>query len=152
MENQSSFESFELQLNNEAVGALKESAKWSLFLAILGFVGIGFMVIAGIFMSTMMAAIPSGAMGNSPFGAMKGVIGGVYIVMALLYFFPIYYLFKYASGMKTALQSNDSNLLSNALVYLKSHHKFLGVSAIVVISLYFIMIIGIIAFGASSAM
>jgi hypothetical protein len=107
MENQTSFESFELQLNNEAISALKESAKWSFFLSILGFIGIGFMILAGLFMSTMMSAIPTVAMGSSPFGAMKGIIGGIYIVMALLYFFPVYYLYKYASGMKTALQSNE---------------------------------------------
>lgn len=149
MENQSSFESFELHLNNEAVGALRESAKWSFFLSILGFIGIGFMVLAGLFMSTMMAGIPSGTMGSSPFAAIQGVLGGVYIVMALLYFFPVFYLYKYASGMKTALSSNDSALLTNSLVYLKSHHKFLGVTAIVVISIYILMIIGFVVFGIS---
>ncbi len=109
------------------------------------------MVLAGLFMSTMMAAIPSGAMGNSPLAGIQGVLGGVYIVMALLYLLPVFYLYKYASGMKTALSSNDSALLSSSFVYLKSHHKFLGVTAIVVISMYILMIIGFVVFGVSRA-
>ncbi len=36
--------------------------------------------------------------------------------MAVLYFFPIYYLYKYSSSVKTALQFNDSNLLADAFV------------------------------------
>ena len=65
-----------------------------------------------------------------------------YLLMAVLYFFPIYYLYKYSSSVKTALQFNDSNLLADAFVNLKSHHKFLGISVIVILSLYLLIIIG----------
>lgn len=145
MENQS------LELDQQAFEALRESAKWSMFLAIIGFIGIGLMVIAAIIMGSVMAMIPDDGFGNSPFGAMKGFLSILYLVIAAIYFMPVYYLYKYASGMKNALNVRDSNLVSNALVSLKQHHKILGIMVIVLISLYILTIIGVMffAFGVS---
>lgn len=143
MENQSN-----LELNSIAVDALRESAKWSMFLAILGFIGIGFMIIAAIFMGSVMSFLPDD---GTPMGAMKGFISIIYIIFAALYFPPTYYLFKYASDMKKALINSNSESVTNALVSLKSHHKYLGVSIIVFISLYFVGIIGMVIFFASNS-
>lgn len=149
MENQNS-----LVLNEQAVAALRESAKWCLFLSILGFVGIAFMIMGGLFMSVDMSAIPENPAfggGMNPLGAIKAYFGIMYIVIAVLYFFPIYYLYKYAAGTKRALESSNSDVLTDALVNLKSHHKFLGITAIVIISLYIVIIIGVIVFAAKMA-
>jgi hypothetical protein len=133
MENQ-----FSIQLTEKAIDALKESAKWSYFLAILGFIGIGLMVLAGVFMGSVMSMMPDQP-GMGAFGAIKGFMSLIYIVMALLYFFPVYYFFKYASGTKEALNTDNSEQLADALVNLKSHHKFLGIMAIVIISFYILL-------------
>lgn len=149
MDNQNS-----LVLNNQAVAALRESAKWCMFLSILGFIGIAFMIIAGLFMSVAISAIPdNSAFGAdvNPFGAIKAYFGIIYIVIAALYFFPIYYLYKFSTGTKRALESYNSDVLSDALVNLKSHHKFMGITAIVVISLYILIIIGVVIFAAKMA-
>ena len=133
MENQ-----FSIQLTEKAISALKESAKWSYFLAILGFIGIFLMIIAGIFMGSVMSMMPDQP-GMGVLSAVKGFMSIIYIVMALLYFFPIYYFYKYASGTKEALNTDNSEQLAEALVNLKSHHKFLGIMAIVIISMYVLM-------------
>jgi hypothetical protein len=149
MENQNN-----LQLNEQAVAGLRESAKWSTFLAIIGFIGVGFMVLAAIFMGSAMALIPEdpySRTGMNPFGAMKGFISIFYIVMAVIYFFPILYLYNYAKKMKDALNYRNSDTLSEAFVQLGKHHKFLGIMIIVLISLYIIIAIGMIAFFASMA-
>lgn len=147
-----------LELNDLAVAALRESAKWCLFLSIVGFIFIGLMVVAGAFMSVAMSAMPAdpyggamGPMGAVPFNAIKSYIGIFYIVLAVLYFFPVYYLYKYADGSKKALESGNEEVLSNALVNLKSHHKFLGIMTIIMISLYILAFIGIIIFAAKFA-
>jgi len=75
----------------------------------------------------------------------------LYILIAVIYFFPVYYLFKYASGMKKALNFRNSEMVADALTYLKSHHKFLGIMTIVVISLYILFMIGMVLFAASMA-
>lgn len=149
MENQNN----EIKLNETAQEFLRESAKWSMFLAIMGFIGIGFMVLAGIFMGTIMNRLPMGSgMNASPFGMMPGLMAGFYVIIAVLYFFPIYYLYKYAKNTKVALQTADSDLLTDGLGYLKSHHKFLGIMMIVILSLYALIFVGAILFGISAAM
>ncbi len=143
-----------LSLNELAIDALRVSAKWCLFLAIIGFIGIGFMVIAGLVMMVAMSAIPSdmgGPMESNPIFALKAYFGVFYIVLAVLYFFPVYYLYNYAKGTKEALQSGNEDTLANALVNLKSHHKFLGILTIILLSVYLITIIGVFVFAASFA-
>lgn len=143
-----------LVLNEQAIAAIRESSKWCLFLSIIGFVGIAFMIMVGLFMSVAISAIPENPAfpgGMNPLGAIKAYFGIMYIVIAVLYFFPIYYLYKYATGTKRALESGNSNVLSDALVNLKSHHKFLGITTIVIISLYIVIIIGVIIFAAKMA-
>jgi hypothetical protein len=148
-----------LSLNDLAIAALRESSKWCLFLSIVGFIFIGLMVIFGIFMSVIAAAMPSTemggtnevAMGVSVFAAMKNYFGLIYIVFALLYFFPVYYLYNYAKGTKKALESGNNDVLATALVNLKSHHKFLGIMTIVMISIYVLIFIVGIVFAASFA-
>ncbi len=130
-----------IELNEIAIDALRVSAKWSLFLAIIGFIGIGLMIIGAIFLSSIMGSLPSN---GNPIMEMKGIVSVIYIIFAALYFPPVYYLFKYATDMKIALQDSDSEDVGNALKYLKSHHKYLGVSMIVIMSLYVLMIIGLV--------
>lgn len=133
-----------LEVNNQAVDALRESAKWSMFLAVIGFIGLGFMIIAALFIGSAMKMIPKDP--NNPVSLVQGYISIIYIIIAALYFPPIYYLYKYASDMKTSLQSRNSQSLSEALVSLKSHHKYLGISIIVLMALYVIGIIVMIGF------
>lgn len=147
-----------LNLNEIAIAALRESAKWCMFLAIVGFIFIGLLVIGGLIVTIAMSAFssiandPYSQLGeNNPFMAIKGFIGLIYIVIALLYFFPIFYLYNYAKGTKQALQSGNTEVLSKALVNLKSHHKFLGIMTIVMISLYVLFFIGMIIFAATMA-
>ncbi len=145
MEETSVFENFEMQLDQSAKDFLKETAKWAYFLAILGFVGIGLFVVIAIFagalFSAMGAAMPRmGAFGGS-FGA---IMSFFYLLIAAVYFFPVYYLFKFGSNAKRAFRDNDSEALTSSLGYLKSHYKFIGilmVSILVLYALFFLLAI-----------
>ena len=151
MEDQNKF-----NLNDLAIAALRESGKWCMFLSVIGFIFIGLMLFGGIIATVALNAIPTtdaygSSMGMNPFMAIKGYLGGLYIVFALVYFFPVYYLFNYAKGIKVAIESGNSDVLTNALVNLKSHHKFLGIFTIVTIALYIIIIICLFVFAANMA-
>ena len=150
MEEHSVVESFDLKLSESAKDFLKETAKWAYFLSILGFIGIGFIIFAALFAGTLFSSMSKlnpamGAMGSS-FGI---VIAFVYFLIAVLYFFPVYYLNKFASNAKRAFKNNDSETLTTALEYLKSHYKYIGIMTLVVFSLYFLMFIGMIVAGMS---
>lgn len=141
-----------LELNQLAIDALRDGSKWTFFLSIVGFVGVGLMLIAAIFMAISLSDLPDESAILGSFGIMKNIFSLFYFIMAGLYFIPVYYLYKYSANMKTALQFGDSNLVAIAFVNLKSHHKFLGISIIVILSLYLLILIGgIFAIAASTA-
>lgn len=93
MEEHSVIENFEMKLNESAKDFLKEAAKWAYFLSILGYIGIGFIVFAALFAGTLFSTMgkmnPAMGMMGSSFGIVMAV---VYLLIAALYFFPVYYI------------------------------------------------------------
>jgi len=129
---------------------LKETAKWAKFLAILGFVGIGLMVLG----SLVMLFAPSSLMSNGdfPFGG-KIFMMLLYLAFAVLYYFPISYLYQFSENTKKAIENNDNNAIRDAFEFLKSHYKFMGILTIILLSFYAIIIfIGLIGAGAAAMM
>ena len=68
-----------LNLDEEGQKYLKEGRGWAMFLAILGFIGMGFMVIGAIAMFAM------GGMLGSQLGFPGALIGLLYLVIAGIY-------------------------------------------------------------------
>lgn len=141
MEEKSAFESFELEVNEDIKGFLKEISKWTNFLSILGFVGLGLMVVAGVFLSFFSSLNEFGGDFAYGLGYSMGV-GLFYVCIALIYFFPILYLFKFSKKMKNALKLNNNEDFKLAVANLKSHYKFMGIFAIVIISVYVLIFLG----------
>ena len=134
-----------MEFTGRSVNYLNGTRRWTLFLSIIGFIGIGFMLIAAIFMLTASSLIP-----DMPFfgGAAATVF---FLLFALLYFFPVYYLLKFSTLSKLAIDGNDSNLLEEAMRYLKMMFTFMGILVIILLSIYLLIII-IALFGAAFAL
>ncbi|MFP9098611.1 hypothetical protein ACLI09_06110 [Flavobacterium sp. RHBU_24] len=133
----SSFDNFELQFNELAKEHLKEAGKWAYFLSIIGFIGLGFIVLIAIFMIAAGSMISSLSPGMGALGAMgTGVLAFIYLVMVLLYFFPIMYLYRFGSRIKRAISDNNAEQLTAGLESLKSHYKYIGILTIVIMSMY----------------
>lgn len=147
MDFNSTYENLDLKLADEAKGFLQEIGKWAFFLSIIGYIGIALMLLFALFAGSILALTGGGA------GAMGGgFLSALYIIMSLLYFFPVYYLNKFATNIKNAIATNDSLQLSESFRYLKSHYKFIGILTIVMLSLYLAIIIFAIVAGGASAM
>ncbi|UMY65235.1 MULTISPECIES: DUF5362 family protein [unclassified Flavobacterium] len=146
MEN-SSFDNFDVQLNEAGRSFLRVTGKWALFLSIIGFIGVGFFLLAALAMFSM------GSFGGGLFGGVGGaVIGAVYVVFAAIFFFPLFYLFQFSSRIKRAFEENDSVVLNDALGSLKTHYKLAGIFTIVFIALYIVLIFIMVGAGISGAM
>lgn len=125
---------------------LKETAKWAKFLAIVGFVFIGLMIVAALFMTFAMGDLMGEA--GLPGIMSGGFLGAFYLVFALLYFFPILYLYRFASKMKIALANDDQTFLQDSFQNLKSHYVFIGILMAIILAFYVVMIVvGIVAGG-----
>ncbi len=134
MEKKSPFEQFEeLKIDRISKEFLAEAAKWTAFLAILGFIGIGFFFIAGLVMLSF------SSMSKSMTGSFGMSI--VYLLVAGFYLVPINFLYKFSTNMKNALRNNNQSSLANAFEYLKSHYKFIGILTLILISFYVMIFI-----------
>ena len=132
----------DIRLNEEAVSVLRESAKWAYFLAIVGFVGIALLVVFSFFVGSFYSTMTEMSGQANPMSDIdNGVFTAIYLLIAVLYFFPVYYLFKFASSTKAALANSDSDMLTNGLTYLKSHYKYIGILMLIILSIYLLIFV-----------
>ena len=133
----------ELILNNTSKKYLKEIARWSYFLSIVGFITLGLIILFAFFIKALFSFLPD--VGGDNFSTTSFpfmMLSMVYFVIALFYFFPIFYLYKSSSKMKTALQNNNHILLEDSFKNLKSHYKFIGITTLVIIAIYTFVFLG----------
>jgi len=128
-----------IEMDNEGLKQLAETRKWSTFLSILGFVFLGLILIITVIMIAFGNT-------NSGFGSPSLALIPL-LLIGLIYFFSIYYLYQFFYNSKQALNNKDSELLSKALRYLKMHYRFMGILAIIMLSLYLIFFIIVIISG-----
>jgi Family of unknown function (DUF5362) len=124
---------FDLQIDETASGYLAETAKWGKFLAIMGFIFCGLLLLVGLLMGSTMGAL----FATSGLGGSTGIIFSVvYVAIAALYLMPCIYLYKFAKSMQTALKGGDTIQLHEGLKNLKSCFKFMGILTIVFLAIY----------------
>lgn len=131
-----------LQIGEEVKSFFLETAKWAKFISIIGFISLGLMVLAGFSFGSIMSSLPSGLGAMGAMGAVgSGFFIVLYIVVALIYYFPIKYLFDFSTKVKKALELTDQNLFNEAISKLKSHYKYIGIIMIVILSFYILIFI-----------
>ena len=139
---------FQLKLDDNVKAHMQEAARWGKFLAIVGFIIIGIMVIGGIFVGIAVSAVSSvyGSGGNAALGLLGGTgLALIYILLAAIYFYPVYALLKFSSLSKAGLNENNQEKFTRSFSYLKGMFRYCGILVIVVIALYllFFIFIGI---------
>jgi len=135
-----------LSLTGEAKEYLKTAAGWAKFLAIVGFVSLGFTLLAAIFMGSILGSL-AGMPGAEMYTGMAGWISVFYILFVALFFYPILCLYRFASKTQQALQNNNTQVLTEALGGLKSYFKFFGIMMAIFIGFYaLILLLGLIGF------
>lgn len=129
-----------LAINHESADFLSSAAKWGKFLAIVGFLMIGLTVLfafyAGSYFTPMMNEVDGGM------GAVGGAFFAIfYLLFALLYFFPVLYLYRFSAKMQDALRLQSENLVAESFKNLKSLLKFVGILTMIFFGLYALGII-----------
>lgn len=155
---ETSFENKKIEIGQEGLGYLDTTRKWTMFFAILGFVVIGLMLIGGALAGTLMKGIFSG-MGNIPAidemegfegmegldtaGAIGGLAGGLMFVFiliaAVIYFFPLLFLFRFSRYTSKAMQTLDPTSLALGLKNLKSYWMYMGILVIIFLTVYLLI-------------
>ena len=92
----------DLQVSPNGLSYLIECARWGKFLAIMGFILCGIMVIMAFFIPVMITALPPYNTMSSTFSAgVKAGMTTVYLFLAVMMFFPCFYLYKFSVKMQS---------------------------------------------------
>jgi len=122
----------ELQFDNTALVLLRDSARWAKLLSICGFILCGLFILIGIFSSFVFSNVTTNPYDRTNMaGIMRGFIAAIYVVMAVLYFFPFLFLFRFSNRMQSALRNNDQQTLINSLGNLRAYFRFVGILLII---------------------
>jgi len=147
---------FNLSIDPVTKEHLSETAKWARFLAIVGLVLLALMVGFGIYFSTVVASSATsqfeddfGTGRSNPFAAMGVGMAIVYVILALIWFFPLLFLLRFSNKMRSALAGNDQNLLNNAFQNLKASMRYVGIVTIIILVIYALVFVIAIATAAT---
>jgi hypothetical protein len=128
------------QLTSESVAFLLKAAKWGKFLAILGFIVTGLMVMAGIAMSFVLSMVSEDVIPlNMPFS--PKVLSLIYIIIAAIYVIPVFFLNSFSNNVSKAVSLSNTENMTTSLRSLKNLFVFIGISTILILTFYTIILI-----------
>lgn len=132
-----------MNMNDQIKGYLMTASKWGKFLSIIGFIGVGLLIVMSFIF--MLGIFPMPGMSNlnqSPFMHIPFFLGGfLYLGIAVVSFFPVFYLYKFSAEMKEALIHNNEQTLTSGFENLKKMFTFYGIMTIVMLALYALMLL-----------
>jgi hypothetical protein len=122
-----------MELGPEALNHLNATRKWTMFLSVLGFIFLGLLIVAGIATNTFLSAFKTEEVN---LGIPESFLLILFIVISVIYFFPVFYLFRFSRSARDAVQNRDIKKMEKALKNLRIYFTYIGVMAIIVISIY----------------
>lgn len=129
---------FNLGIDETARAHMLETVRWGKFLAILGFIFLGLLIVFGLLSGFVLSAFDE----TNAFSAGMGIgMMFVYLLIAGIYFYPTWALYKFSVLSKQALATYNQHLFNDSLRYLKNVFKFFGIVTIVMLGLYGIGIV-----------
>lgn len=137
---------FEKGLDERSKAYLLETTRWTKFLAILGFIFVGFILLFAIL------TLGGESYESGMFYKMGKLGAFLYcFIMGIIYFFPALYLIKFSNLMKAGIQSNNTEVITEAFRHQRNLFKYLGILSIIVIAFVLLAIIFAGVFAASFA-
>lgn len=120
---------------DETLKLFKSIANWTFFLSIVGFLGVFLLIVLGAFFGVILSNLPINPYENV--GVKINYYGLIYILIAIIYFFPVWFLFLFSKKIKSAVRNNNLSLMHEAFRKLKMHYKYLGILTIIMLCFYF---------------
>jgi small-conductance mechanosensitive channel len=133
-----------LLLLPEAQEFLLETGKWAKFLGIVGYILAGLIVLAGLFFTAFMSAVPHIPTATPMPKFLSSSLGFIYILLGVFHFFIARYLHQFGTRVIEGITYNNAETVSTSLGKLKSLFKLVGIATIIIISLYILVFIGVI--------
>ncbi len=127
-----------VELDENGQSYLKSTGGWALFLAILGLVGVAFMLLAGIVTAVTLPSLDTPPGVENSFFYLFALM---YVVMAALFAIPVILLFRFALRAQKAGSQYSGNNVMESLRLLRDYFKWLGIMTLAFIVIYILGIV-----------
>jgi len=143
---------FSLSIDPVTKVHLLDTARWARFLAIIGMICLALMIVFGLFYSIWMSTAFDGMQTQIGFQSQRtyntGLAAGtaiMFVMMAVVGFFPLLYMLRFANQMRTALDGNDQEKLNESFQNLKRYFRYFGIITIIGMGIWLIwlMVLGV---------
>ena len=131
-------ENKKIEIEQKTIKHLNTTRKWAMFLAIIGFIILGLIIIIGLIAGTFLTAFNSG---GKDLGIPESLMFVPILLLAVIYFFPVLFLFRFSKHTSHAVQTLDKLEFHKAIKNLKSFFVYIGVLIIIILSLYIVVLI-----------
>jgi hypothetical protein len=112
---------------------LDRTRPWVRFIGVLIIIGCVLLVLMAVLVMVMGSFFGTDQELGPAFGIL---IGGLYLLMAVLYFFPALYLLRYGAAIKQIRGGTNIRALEEALGHQASFWRYIGILAAVIMALY----------------
>ncbi len=130
-------------LNDEVIQPLRRTRPWVKFIAIIGFIGCGFVLLDALFMLLGVAFLPGAKTSQAlPVGFMIALVSLYLVIAFFAYFIPSLLLARYASTLGRIETNATLEKLAESAEYQRRFWKYCGVLLIVGISVFVLFVIG----------
>lgn len=130
------------QLTSVSISYILKAAKWGKFLAILGFIIAGLLILGGIAMSFVLNKVsgPDELIPiNTPFS--PAIFSVIFVVVAVIYLIPIIFLNTFSNNAIKAVNLGSTEKMTASFRNLKNLFVFIGASTVVLLTLYTLALI-----------
>lgn len=129
---------FSLTIDPAAKLHLMETARWAKFLAIAGLSCTILLLAGGVAYSYWLTTVfqitknfPTASLNSNDAVLVTIATGIIFLVWAIVLFFPLVYMYRFASQLKIALNGNDQKNLNSSFQNLKRVFRYVGVVTII---------------------
>ncbi|MEP6595189.1 MAG: hypothetical protein ABJA71_04545 [Ginsengibacter sp.] len=131
----------ELEITDTLKAYFSVTAKWAKFLSIIGLI-----CCLGMLALAFYAAFYISPIMNNRYGFSLGrAISAVYIFLAVVWFFPCVFLYKFSVKLLDAIKRNIQENIESAFLNLRSTFKFMGIVTIIILALWVMSFFSMIA-------
>lgn len=127
-----------IEISRETLRNLNTIRKWAMFIAIIGYIFLGLIVVFGLTAGTFLSAFNSG---ENSLGISETLMFIIFSVLSVAYFFPIHFLFRFSKNAAQATRTLSSKELDKAFRNLRLHFVSIGIFIILIITVYILMLI-----------
>jgi len=128
-----------IELEEDSLRHIDTMRKWSMFIAILGFIALGLMMILGIVAALFLSVFKTETIADA---ASWGFIpAAIILVFSVICFFPLLYLYRFSNHAGIAVRTIDKSHMQEAIRYLRKYYVYIGILLIIVLVVYFVAFI-----------